>query len=173
MKITAEPRSDQWNYIDFIGGPRDFTIAGVTKSPAKLAREINARYDIALEGEERVWRPPATVIRLLVKVWETDDGNAWVGRRVRLYGDPNVTSPGGKGGIRVSHVSHITGAKTVELPGARGTHSQKHTVEPLPEVTNADRITSLRAEWKNADDARKDEITAEVAALRADEKAGA
>jgi hypothetical protein len=38
-------------------------------------------------------------------------------------------------------------------------------VQPLPEPTNADRIASLRAEWKNADDERKKAIEAEVTAL--------
>lgn len=35
MKITAEPRSDQWNADDFVGGARVFTIAGVKVGAAE------------------------------------------------------------------------------------------------------------------------------------------
>ena len=38
MKITAEPRSDQWNADDFIGGPRTFTVAGVKVGKAEQKR---------------------------------------------------------------------------------------------------------------------------------------
>src|SRR5690606_39998173 len=42
VKITAEPRSDQWNADDFLGGPRTFTIAGVREGTA------DQKYDIEL-----------------------------------------------------------------------------------------------------------------------------
>ena len=48
MKITAEPRSDQINYEDFVGGSKIFTVAGVRNGTAEQ------KYDIGLQGEERV-----------------------------------------------------------------------------------------------------------------------
>lgn len=159
MKITAEPRSDQWNAEDFLSGPRTFTIAGVKAGSAEQ------KYDIELvEGEGRVWRPPLTVLRLLIKAWG-DDSTTWVGRRVRLYLDPTITFGRDKvGGIRVSHLSHIDGPVTAMLTETRGKR-KGHTVDPLPDATPAELIATLRAEWKTADLDRKKVIEAEVAEL--------
>ena len=163
MKITAEPRSDQWNAEDFLSGPRDFTIAKVDHGTAEQ------KYDIHFVGEKRVWRPPLTVLRLLMKAWG-DDGTVWPGRRVRLFHDASITFGRDKvGGIRVSHLSHIDGPVTAMLTETRGKR-KSHTVQPLPADAptadpNAARIASLRAEWKDADPERKAAIEAEVAEL--------
>lgn len=164
MKITAEPRSDQWNAEDFIGGPRTFTVAGVRVGTAEQ------KYDILLEGEERVWRPPLTVLRLLMAGWG-DDSTVWTGRRVTLFNDPEIRF--GKeqtGGIRVSHMSNLPDGKPLRksLSESRGKR-KTHVIDPLPDAPaphpNADRIASLRAEWVTADDDRKAAIQAEVAEL--------
>lgn len=127
MKITAEPRSDQWNAEDFLGGPRTFTVAGVKVGTAEQ------KYDIALEGEQRVWRPPLTVLRILIKCWG-DEAAAWTGKRVTLYCDERVTfGRDAVGGIRVSHVSHIDKPLTLNLTATRGKR-QKVTVQPLPDA---------------------------------------
>lgn len=130
MRITAEPRSDQWNADDFIGGPRTFTIAGVKHGTAEQ------KYDVELvEGEGRVWRPPLTMLRLLMAAWG-DDTAVWVGRRVTLYRDETVRfGPDAVGGIRVSHMSDLPGGKrfstkVTEKRGKRATLS----VEPLTEA---------------------------------------
>lgn len=128
MRITTEPRSDQWNADDFIGGPRDFTIAGVKVGSAEQ------KYDIELvEGEGRVWRPPLTVLRQLVAGW-SDDATTWVGRRVRLYRDPSIRfGRDSVGGIRVSHMSHLPDNKplSIMLTESRGKRTN-HVVEPMP-----------------------------------------
>jgi hypothetical protein len=127
MRITTEPRSDQWNADDFIGGPRTFTIAGVKVGSAEQ------KYDIELvEGEGRSWRPPLTVLRLLVAGWG-DDATVWTGRRVTLFKDPSIRF--GKdevGGIRVSHMSHLPDGKAlkVALSVSRGKRAP-HVVQPM------------------------------------------
>lgn len=129
MKITAEPRSDQWNADDFTGGPRTFTVAGVKPGAAEQ------KYDIELvEGEGRAWRPPLGMLRVLMHAWG-DEASVWVGRRVTLFKDPTVRF--GKevpGGIRISHLSHI-GNKPLNVPitVARGTR-RTFTVQPLPDA---------------------------------------
>ncbi|MCZ9884117.1 hypothetical protein [Arthrobacter sp. B2a2-09] len=126
MKITAEPRSDQWNADDFTGGPRTFTVAGVKPGAAEQ------KYDIELvEGEGRAWRPPLGMLRVLMNAWG-DEASVWVGRRVTLFKDPTVRF--GKevpGGIRISHLSHI-GNKPLNVPitVARGSR-RTFTVQPL------------------------------------------
>lgn len=127
MKVAAPPRSDQWNAEDFTGGPRTFTIADV--KPGKAEQ----KYDIELvEGEGRVWRPPLTVLRLLIAAW-SDEAETWRGRRVTLYLDPEIKfGPDKVGGIRVSHLSGIDEPLTVALSVKRGRRTP-HTVLPLVE----------------------------------------
>ena len=160
MKITTEPRSDQWNADDFIGGPRTFTVAGVKTGSAEQ------KYDIELvEGEGRAWRPPLTVLRLLVAAWG-DDAKVWVGRRVTLYRDPEISFGRDKvGGIRVSHMSHLPDGKelTENLTISRGKRD-RFTVQPISETEM--RRLDLRAEWHTADPERRKAIEAEVDQLQ-------
>src|SRR5699024_4246887 len=124
MRITAEPRSDQINYEDFVGGSRVYTIAGVRVGTAEQ------KYDIGLQGEERVWRPPLTVLRTLIACWG-DDATVWQGRQAELYGDQSIRF--GKeavGGIRIKALSHLDEPKTVTVTVARGKR-QKITIQPL------------------------------------------
>lgn len=127
MKITAEPRSDQWNADDFVQGPRTFTIAKVIEGKAEQ------KYDIVLEGSERVWRPPLTVLRILLAAWG-DEASQWVGRRATLYRDDSIRfGPNEVGGIRVSHLSHIDGPVRVSVADKRASR-KAHTVQPLPDA---------------------------------------
>lgn len=146
MKITAEPRSDQWNADDFIGGPRVFTIAGVKPGSAEQ------KYDIELvEGEGRVWRPPLTVLRLLLAAWGSD-GTAWVGRRVKLYRDESVRfGPDTVGGIRLAAVSDLPGGKPLKVKvtvsrAKRGEVTlQPLTDDDIPATTSKPTPDQLRA----------------------------
>src|SRR5699024_10550699 len=124
MRITAEPRSDQYNAEDFIGGPRVFTVDHVRPGTAEQ------KYDIVLQGEQRVWRPPLTVLRTLMACWG-DDSTVWQGRQVELYTDPSVSFGKDRvGGIRIKALSHLEKPQTVMVTEARG-RRKKITVEPL------------------------------------------
>lgn len=161
MRVTIEKKTDQLNYEDFLGGiVRVVTIAGVTKGTKEQ------QYDIQIDGDQRVWRPAVTVLKLLVAAWG-DDATKWVGRRAELYGDPNVMFGRERvGGIRVSRLSHINGTVTASLTETRGKR-KVHTVEPLPEAPAPDpRVESLRAEWREADAERRAEIEAEIESIR-------
>lgn len=157
MKVDIKKNTDQLNYEDFIGGvTRLVTIAGVEKGRKE------AQYDISIEGDDRYWRPPATVLKQLVLAYG-DEGANWVGKSAILYGDPDVKMKGVKvGGIRVSHLSHIEEPLTASLTITRG-QVGKFVVDPMPETQM--RILRLRQEWKTADPARKAAIQAEVAKL--------
>lgn len=141
MRVDIKKNTDQLNYEDFIGGlTRIVTIAGV-KDGAK-----EAQYDIAIEGDARFWRPPATVLKMLIKAWG-DEAAQWVGRRAELYGDPNVDSPAMKkaGGIRVSRVSHIDAPVSEMLTITRGKKA-RFTLDPLTDAAPTPTLTQTPPE---------------------------
>ena len=136
MKITAEPRSDQWNADDFIGGPKTFTIAGATEGKAEQ------KYDIHLVGEKRVWRPPPTVRRIIMAAWGTESDD-WIGKRVTLILDPDVPfGPQKVGGVRISHLSHIDGELRLASTKKRG---KREPVVIQPLVTTVDPVQVQKA----------------------------
>jgi hypothetical protein len=101
MDITESlaPTSDQLDAIELIGRPRTFTIGSVTAG--------NAEQPIQVELLEfpRVWRPSKGMRRVLAAGWGVD-AKTWVGHRLTLFFDPNVSF--GKertGGTRISHMS--------------------------------------------------------------------
>lgn len=133
MKITAEPRSDQWNADDFIGGPRVFTISGVKVGTAEQ------KYDIELtEGGGRFWRPPLTMLRLMIAAWG-DEASDWTGHRVELYRDESIKfGPDAVGGIRISRMSHLPDNKrfSAMLTSTRGRRTRV-SADPLPDAPTA------------------------------------
>lgn len=182
MKITAEPRSDQWNSDDFIGGPRTFTIAGVTVGKAEQ------KYDIELvEGGGRSWRPPLTMLRLLISAWG-DEASEWVGRKVTLYRDPAVRfGSDAVGGIRISHMTDLPDGKKFSIPltsqrGRRALVSVEPLVESAPtteptaaQVAECTDLDTLGGMWRASGGERRAQIEDRVAELKAaaDDEAGA
>lgn len=164
MRVDIKKNTDQLNYEDFLGGLRRVvTIAKVEKGRKE------AQYDIAIEGDDRYWRPPATILKLLQLAYG-DEGADWVGKSAMLYGDPEVKMKGVKvGGIRVSHLSHIDKPLIASLAVTRG-QMGNFRIDPLPDAPsaapNAAKIAALRGEWDAADEARRAEIKAEVAELQ-------
>ena len=171
MKITAPARSDQINADDFVGGPEVFTIAGVSEGKAEQ------RYDIALEETPgKAWRPPLTVLRLLIAAWG-DESTRWVGRRVMLYRDETVMfGKDSVGGIRVLQMSDLPNNEPFEtkVMVSRGRRVKVH-IEPLTEaapaptpsptaqdVAECNDVEALRAMWKAASPEVQELIKARV-----------
>jgi hypothetical protein len=172
MRVDIKKNTDQLNYEDFLGGvTRTVTIAKVEKGRKE------AQYDIAIEGDDRYWRPPATVLKLLVLAYGDEAAN-WVGKSVALYGDPDVKMKGVKvGGIRVSHLSHIDQPLTASLTVTRG-QTGTFTVLPLEGAPTPEPLTEamiacatdkaqLAEMWKAHPDQRA-AIEARVAELDAE-----
>lgn len=166
MKITAESRSDQWNADDFLAGPRTFVISGAREGKAEAA------YDITFEGEEKVWRPPVTVRKILTAAWG-DESDDWHGHRVTLFRDASIRfGPSEVGGVRLSHMSHISGPVKAVLNATRGKRAL-HTVLPLedaptPPPIDVGSITDeaeLKALWQTRPDLH-DAIKARVNELK-------
>lgn len=131
MRDTIVPKSDQLNYDDFVLGPIDVTVKG-----GHIVGDKEQPLVISLEDGYRDYKPCKSMRRVLLAVWGAN-GKEWIGRKMRLYGDSSV-SYGGKavGGIRISHMSHITEPQKIMLTVAR-MRRVEHTVFPLAATKSA------------------------------------
>lgn len=121
------PRSDQINAEDLLTGPRTITITGVTKGSAEQPVNIVT----AEFGAGRPYKPSKSMRRILVSAWGSE-ASTYVGRRITIYRDPDITFGRDKvGGIRISHLSHIERRHEVALTVTRGKRST-FAVDPLP-----------------------------------------
>jgi len=137
-------KSDQLDNIDLLSGPRDFTITGVTKGPD------DQPLNIALAEFPRPWRPGLTMRRMLAAIWGPE-ASVYVGRRIRLYRDPEVSFGNDKtGGTRLSHASHLDKRVTMSLQKSKGRFAA-YTVEPLPDVKPSAKLAN-NSTAPNADD---------------------
>lgn len=179
MDITdaLAPTSDQLDAVELVS-PRTFTIADGSRLGQREGKVVA---EIRLVDFDRVWRPSKGMLDVLAKLWGTN-AKEWVGRSVTLYNDTEVTFGKDKvGGIRISHMSHIDKATTVQIRG-RGQGGRKIAwkVQPLtapttapappPEPTEADvaacdDVTVLRGWWQQSGDERRAQIQARVGEL--------
>lgn len=156
---SIQARSDQINADDLVTGPQTYTIREV------IGGRAESPFDFMLVETDRAYRPSKTMRRVIVAGWGPE-AKVYGGRRLTIYREPSIQF-GGKtvGGIRISHMSHLEKRVEVMLQVTRGKR-EKFVVDPLPELTTADRLASLRAEWKTATPERRAEITAESEALQ-------
>lgn len=125
MSKTTEPKSDQQNFDDYIGGPKTVTISEVRKGNTEQPVEVHL-----VEFPGRPFKPSKSMRRVMVAMWGPDS-STYAGHQLRLYGDPTVKFGGQEvGGIRISHASHISEAVTVNLTVTRGKRAP-FVVEPL------------------------------------------
>lgn len=127
---SIAPKSDQMNADDLMSGPRTFTIAEVRKS-ASLEQPVDVY--LAEFPEGRPFKPSKSMRRVMVAAWGVD-ASTYTGRRMTLYRDPAVRFGGQDvGGIRISHLSHITKPMTLALTVTRGKRAP-YVVQPLPDT---------------------------------------
>lgn len=115
---AAEPKSDQLNADDFL--PNKTKVIEITKVHKQESGE--QRLHVFFVGDnKKPWKPCKTMIRLLAHIWGPD-GSKWVGKKLKLYRDPTVKfGAETRGGIRISHASHIKEKILVRLTKSRGT----------------------------------------------------
>jgi hypothetical protein len=128
MTESIAPKSDQLNAEDLLSGPRTFTVAEVRRGTPEQPVDVHL-----VEFPGRPFKPSKTVRRIMVGAWGPDAA-AYVGRRMTLYRDPAVRFGGQDvGGIRVSHMSHISKPMTLALTVTRGKRAP-YVVQPLPDA---------------------------------------
>ena len=126
------PNSDQLNAEDLLQGPRMVTVTDVVRGSAEQPVNIVT----AEFGPSRPYRPSKTMRRVLVAAWGSD-ASAYVGRRMMLYREPEITFGKDKvGGIRISALSHIERRLTLMLMVTRGKRAP-FIVEPLADEPTA------------------------------------
>lgn len=125
---TIEPKSDQLNADDLLGG-RTITIKVLDVTIEPGDQPVSLHY----EGDNsKPYKPGKSMRRVVVNAWGTDI-KSWIGRRMTLYRDDKVIFGGVQvGGIRISHMSNIKQAITMALTATRA-NRKPFTVEPLPE----------------------------------------
>jgi len=121
---TIAPKSDQLNADDLLTGPITVTITGVSRGTPD--QPIN----VAIDGGHMPYRPAKSMRRVMVAAWGAN-GSDWVGKRLTLFCDPAVTFGGvALGGIRISHMSGISGPLSLMLTTTRSKRKQ-YTVQPI------------------------------------------
>lgn len=151
MMQTVIPKSDQLNFDDLSNG-RTLTIK-ITKVSGKTGDQPIA---INYEGDNgKPYMPCKSMRRVLIHNWG-GSGAEYVGRSLTLYGDSDVKFGGlAVGGIRISHMSHITKEVTMALTATRA-NRKPFTVKPLaisekPKQPTADDFISDFATVTNMD----------------------
>lgn len=139
---TTKPKSDQLNYDDLIGGKK--MVIKVTK--VSIMGEADQPIAINFEGDNgKPYKPCKSMRRVLVNIWGSD-GNQYAGRRMTLFGDPNVVFGGAKvGGIRISHLSDMTAPVTMALTATRASR-KPYTVQPLIDKVDVPKYNSDQKE---------------------------
>ena len=132
LRDTIIPKSDQLNYDDVMAGPITVRVTGLAAgSPDQpvIVRVADAATGAAL----RDYKPCKSMRRVLIACWG-DRGRDWIGRTMRLFGDPNVMFGGVRGGgIRIAAVSGIDAPKRIMLTTTRSKR-QETIIDPITET---------------------------------------
>ena len=128
MHQTIIPKSDQLNADDLIGREMTIKITGVD---IKGGQEQPV--SIHFEGDNgKPYKACKSMCRVMVTAWGPDSSK-YVGRSMTLYRDPKVKWGGMEvGGIRISHMSDISGDMTMALTVTRA-NKKAFTVRPITE----------------------------------------
>lgn len=127
LSKTVEPRSDQLNFDDVSVDAVTVTISEVTVRAEANEQPVSIHL---VEFPGRPFKPSKSMRRVLIAAWGKDS-SVYAGRKMTLYGDPDVKFGGQTlGGIRISHLSHIARVLTVNLTVTRAKRAP-FTVEPL------------------------------------------
>lgn len=131
-------KSDQLNADDLISGPIIIEISGVN---VKAGSEQPT--SISYVGDNgKPYKPGRSMSRILVAAWGAE-GTDYVGRKLQLFRDPDVRfGPDNVGGIRISHMSHITEPFAWPLTVTKG-KKKMYSVQPLIDVATID-VPALR-----------------------------
>ena len=127
---TIEPKSDQLNADNLIGGAMTIKIRDV-----KLLDSDIQPFQIFFDGDNNnPYKPSLGMRRVLVQLYGVD-ALQYVGKTLTLYRDENVKFGGEEvGGIRISHASHILKPTRVLVTVSKGKRKPIE-IQPLKDAT--------------------------------------
>ena len=123
---TIAPNSEQLNADDLLTGAIIVTITDISRGTPDQPISIH------IEGSRplKPFKPCKSMRRVLIAAWGKN-GKAWIGNRLALFNDTEVTWAGNKeGGVRISRMSGIEKPMTLMLTYKRGKR-RPFTVHPL------------------------------------------
>lgn len=138
VRASIVPKSDQLNADDLLTGPITVTIESVTRGDREQPIIVGIR-------GHRPYKPCKSMRRVMIAVF-SDEPAKWIGQRMTLFRDPEVTWAGVKvGGIRISHISGLDSPQTFAVTKSRGSKAEM-TVHPLkPEEGDYDKARTWLA----------------------------
>lgn len=168
MTLTAEDlqratqaKSDQLNSCDILGGSLVAKILDVRSGSSEQP------VIIVIDSWPQPWKPSKTSLRVLCACWGNEP-QQWIGRYAVLFCDETVKFGGEAiGGIRTSHLSHITGTKKVAVNTTRGKKGIQ-TIEPYYPQEEAAPVKSEPVFWP--DDAFAKQLSAAQAKIDSGER---
>jgi hypothetical protein len=102
VSLAMQAKSDQLNYVDIGSSEIVIFITGVDVKNSD--QPVSIHY---YGSEGRPYKPCKSMIRVLSEAWG-DEADNWVGKSVKLYGDPTVKWAGKEvGGLRIRALSNI------------------------------------------------------------------
>jgi len=137
---TIEPKSDQLNADNLIGGAMTIKIRDV-----KLLDSDIQPFQIFFDGDNNnPYKPSLGMRRVLVQLYGAD-ALQYVGKSLTLYRDENVKFGGEEvGGIRISHASHILKPTRVLVTVSKGKRKPME-IQPIKETRVFDNSPALDA----------------------------
>ncbi len=129
IDLTPHTQADSDTIVaaDLAAGPKTILITNVTVI-SKDKKGIEIHYE-GMDGKP--YRPCKSMLRVLCELWETNNGEEFIGRGITLYREPNCLYQGQlTPGIRICAMSHIPKAVTVLVPEKRG-KANKYEIAPL------------------------------------------
>lgn len=151
MSKVIVPKSDQINADDLISGPMTITIIDV-----QIRGGEEQPVSMYFEGSKKAFRPCKSMSRVFVQAWGPD-ARKYIGRSVTLYRDASVKWGGMEvGGIRISHMTDITGKLQMALTATKG-QRKPHVVHPL--------VMDPKAQAQNTASNRAAEVKATIDGL--------
>lgn len=167
MAETIKPKSDQLNADDLISGSLTITISKMT-----IGQSAEQPVSVGYVGDNgKPWKPCKGMRRVLVKAWGAD-GSVYAGRSLTLYRDEKVTfGAQAVGGIRISHMSHITEPFTMALTTSKASR-KPFTVKPLVMKVgiSENRLDELKIAGEDAAEQGNDALKAWWLRLTAEER---
>jgi hypothetical protein len=148
---TTVPDSTQLNFDDVADHSVEITVTEVKRGTKEQPVEL-----VNAEFPGRAYRPGKSMRRVLVAAWGPE-ASVYVGRRIRLYGDPSIKfGAEAVGGIRIAALSHLEKELVIPLTVTRGRRAP-FVVQPLTVDTavheaalkKASTIPELQTAWQS------------------------